>query len=348
MPADGLDDGQREAVLAPPGPVCVLAGAGTGKTRTITHRIAQLVGDRWRTGVRGAGGHLHHPRGGRRCGCGCAASGVRPRPVGVQARTFHSAALQQLRYFWPRAVGGQLWPVLEHKLAARRDRRPAGRRRHRRGDPARPGRRDRVVQGRCSPARAVPGRGGQGRAGHPAAPPRPSPRCSPATRRSSRRPSSWTSTTCCCTPAPSLEDDETVAREFRARYRCFVVDEYQDVTPLQQRTLDAWLGGRDQLTVVGDANQTIYSFAGATPRYLLGFERRYPNAEVVRLERDYRSTPQVVGLANRIIAGAAGADQPVPAATARPRCSRRARRDVRRASRRAHRGQAVATASCGR
>ena len=70
-----------------------------------------------------------------------------------------------------------------------------------------------------------------------------------------------------------LEDDEDVAREFRARYRCFVVDEYQDVTPLQQRTLDAWLGGRDQLTVVGDANQTIYSFAGASPRYLLDFDR---------------------------------------------------------------------------
>ena len=75
-----------------------------------------------------------------------------------------------------------------------------------------------------------------------------------------------------------LETDEDVAREFRARYRCFVVDEYQDVTPLQQRLLDAWLGERDQLTVVGDANQTIYSFAGASPGYLLDFERRYPNA----------------------------------------------------------------------
>jgi DNA helicase-2/ATP-dependent DNA helicase PcrA len=79
------------------------------------------------------------------------------------------------------------------------------------------------------------------------------------------------------------------------------------VTPLQQRTLDAWLGGRDQITVVGDANQTIYSFAGASPQYLLGFDRRYPHAAVVRLERDYRSTPQVVSVANRVIAGAGGA-----------------------------------------
>ncbi len=103
-----------------------------------------------------------------------------------------------------------------------------------------------------------------------------------------------------------LENDDDCARTFRAQYRCFVVDEYQDVTPLQQRTLDAWLGGRDQLTVVGDANQTIYSFAGASPQYLLGFDRRYPHAAVVKLERDYRSTPQVVSVANQVIAGSGG------------------------------------------
>jgi DNA helicase II / ATP-dependent DNA helicase PcrA len=97
-----------------------------------------------------------------------------------------------------------------------------------------------------------------------------------------------------------------VAQEFRDRYRCFVVDEYQDVTPLQQRVLDAWLGGRDDLTVVGDANQTIYSFAGATAGFLLEFSRRFPDAVTVRLHRDYRSTPQVVALANRVISGARG------------------------------------------
>lgn len=97
-----------------------------------------------------------------------------------------------------------------------------------------------------------------------------------------------------------------MAEEFRGRYRCFVVDEYQDVTPLQQRVLDAWLGDRDDLTVVGDANQTIYSFTGASPTYLLDFSRRFPDATVVRLERDYRSTPQVVSLANRVIGAARG------------------------------------------
>lgn len=104
----------------------------------------------------------------------------------------------------------------------------------------------------------------------------------------------------------ALEEYPEVAREFRERYRCFVVDEYQDITPAQQRLLDAWLGGRDDVTVVGDANQTIYSFGGASPRPLLEFTRRYPNATVVRLERDYRSTPQVVELANRVISGARG------------------------------------------
>ena len=106
--------------------------------------------------------------------------------------------------------------------------------------------------------------------------------------------------------AAAIEDDAAVAEEFRNRYRCFVVDEYQDVTPLQQRVLSAWLGDRDDLTVVGDANQTIYSFTGASPRYLLDFSRRFPDATVVRLERDYRSTPQVVSLANRVIAAARG------------------------------------------
>ena len=106
--------------------------------------------------------------------------------------------------------------------------------------------------------------------------------------------------------AAAIENDAAIAEEFRDRYRCFVVDEYQDVTPLQQRVLSAWLGDRDDLTVVGDANQTIYSFTGASPRYLLDFSRRFPDATVVRLERDYRSTPQVVSLANRVIAAARG------------------------------------------
>jgi len=100
-----------------------------------------------------------------------------------------------------------------------------------------------------------------------------------------------------------MEQLPLVAEEIRSRYRHFVVDEYQDVSPLQQRLLDAWVGDRDDLCVVGDANQTIYSFAGATPEHLLGFRRRFGEAVLVRLHRDYRSTPQVVALANSLVGG---------------------------------------------
>jgi len=101
--------------------------------------------------------------------------------------------------------------------------------------------------------------------------------------------------------AAAIEEHRDVAEELRSRYRHFVVDEYQDVSPLQHRLLDAWLGGRNDLCVVGDPNQTIYSFTGATPNHLLTFPRRFPGATLVRLVRDYRSTPQVVQLANRVL-----------------------------------------------
>lgn len=296
-----LDDEQRAAVLAPSGPVCVLAGAGTGKTRTITHRIAHLV----QTGSHPVSEILAVTFTTRAAG----EMRLRLRGLGVpgvQARTFHSAALRQLRYFWPRAVGGQMWPVLEQKLrlvalAARRAQ--AG------TDAATL--RDLASEIEWAKASlAGPGEYLAAVAKHQRDTPLPAEQVAAvfAGYEEVKRESEQLDFddlllhTCAV-----LEDDEAVAREFRSRYRCFVVDEYQDVTPLQQRVLDAWLGGRDQLTVVGDANQTIYSFAGASPSYLLGFERRFPNATVVRLERDYRSTPQVVSLANRVIGGATGA-----------------------------------------
>ena len=287
-------------MLAPSGPVCVLAGAGTGKTRTITHRIAHLVD----TGTHPVSEILAVTFTTRAAG----EMRLRLRSLGVpgvQARTFHSAALKQLRYFWPKAVGGGLWPVVEHKLrlvalAARKA--GAG------TDAATL--RDLASEIEWAKASLI------GPDGYLAAVARHQRDTSVAAatvakvyagyERVKNEAEQLDFDDLLLHTSAILEDDEEVAREFRARYRCFVVDEYQDVTPLQQRTLDAWLGGRDQLTVVGDANQTIYSFAGASPASLLDFDRRYPHATVVRLERDYRSTPQVVTLANRIIAGAQG------------------------------------------
>jgi DNA helicase-2/ATP-dependent DNA helicase PcrA len=297
---DALDDEQREAVTAPRGPVCVLAGAGTGKTRTITARIAHLV----RTGHVAPGQVLAVTFTAR------AAGEMRTRlrtlgVAGVQARTFHAAALRQLRYFWPRVVGGEQWQLLEGKLrfvgqAAARAR--AG------TDAA--SLRDFAGEIEWAKASLVTAEA------YPAAVAR--------LRRATPAPAEQVAAVYAgyeqlksraemldfddllLHVAAALEDHPEVEQEFHERYRCFVVDEYQDVTALQQRVLDAWLGERDDLTVVGDANQTIYTFAGATPRYLLEFPRRFPEAVVVRLRRDYRSTPQIVACANKLISAARG------------------------------------------
>ena len=302
-----LDDEQREAVLAARGPVCVLAGAGTGKTRTITRRIAQLV----------AAGHVaphqvlavtftQRAAGEMRARLRALDNGV--GTGSVQAVTFHAAARRQLSYFWPRVVGDTGWQLLDTKFAV------VAQAANRAGlststDDVRDlaGEIEWAKASLISPEAYAAAVAQAGRdipfdaakiatvyAGYE----------SLKARRDGMALLDFDDLL--LHTAAAIENDDAVAQEFRDRYRCFVVDEYQDVTPLQQRVLDAWLGSRDDLTVVGDANQTIYSFTGATPHYLLDFSRRYPDAAVVRLERDYRSTPQVVSLANRVIAAARG------------------------------------------
>src|ERR1700754_703299 len=274
-----LDDEQREAVLAARGPVCVLAGAGTGKTRTITRRIANLV----------AAGHVAPHQVLAVTFTSRAAGEMRSRlralddGVGtgtVQAMTFHAAARRQLSYFWPRVVGDTGWQLLDTKFAVVAQ------------AANRAGLSTSTDAGRDIPFDAA--KIATVYAGYETL----------KARRDGMALLDFDDLL--LHTAAAIENDDAGAQEFRDRYRCFVVDEYQDVTPLQQRVLDAWLGSRDDLTVVGDANQTIYSFTGATPRHLLDFSRRFPDAAVVRLERDYRSTPQVVSLANRVIAAARG------------------------------------------
>jgi len=306
-----LDDEQREAVLAPRGPVCVLAGAGTGKTRTITHRIAQLV----------AGGHVaagqvlavtftQRAAGQMRSRLRAldAAAGTGARVGAVQALTFHAAAHRQLRYFWPRVVGDTGWQLLDTKFAVVA--RAAGRAR---------------INASTDDVRDLAGEIEWAKASLIG--PEEYPSAVAAAARDTPLEAAQVAAVYAAYEAlkvrdeavtlldfddlllhtaAAIENDAAVAEEFRDRYRCFVVDEYQDVTPLQQRVLSAWLGDRDDVTVVGDANQTIYSFTGASPRFLLEFSRRFPDATVVRLERDYRSTPQVVSLANQVIAAARG------------------------------------------
>ncbi len=299
----GLDPEQRSAVTAPAGPVCILAGAGTGKTRAVTSRIAYraLTGDI-------AGRHVLAVTFTAR-----AAAEMRSRLTvlgvqGVQARTFHAAALRQVRYFAPRLLAGRAMPELldskvrvvtlaAAKVGLRADRAAA---------------RDLAAEIEWAKSSLVePGEYVVAAAKALRETPYEPARVADvfdAYERLKRgngvidfedmlRAAVW-----------GIEEHPDVAEQVRNQYRHFVVDEYQDVNPLQQRLLEAWLGGRDDLTVVGDASQTIYSFTGATSSYLVDFPRQHRGATVVRLVRDYRSTPQVVGLANAVISQARGTE----------------------------------------
>ncbi|MEU8513661.1 ATP-dependent DNA helicase UvrD2 [Kitasatospora sp. NPDC048722] len=298
----GLDPEQRAVATALHGPVCVLAGAGTGKTRAITHRIAYGV----RSGV-------YQPQQVLAVTFTARAAGEmrgRLRQLGadgVQARTFHAAALRQLQYFWPRAVGGPVPQLLERKIQLVAE--SAGRCGLR---VQRTELRDLTAEIEWAKVTQI------GPDDYPAAVQksgRDAPRDPAETAQvyrvyeeaKSRRGVIDFEDVLLLTAA-ILEDRPDIADQVRAQYRHFTVDEYQDVSPLQQRLLDQWTGpgGGASLCVVGDASQTIYSFTGATPDYLLNFRSRHPEATVVKLVRDYRSTPQVVHLANGLLAQARG------------------------------------------
>ncbi|MET7848950.1 ATP-dependent DNA helicase UvrD2 [Streptomyces avermitilis] len=297
---DGLDPEQRAVATALHGPVCVLAGAGTGKTRAITHRIAYGV----RAGILQPSSVLAVTFTNR------AAGEMRGRlrqlgASGVQARTFHSAALRQLQYFWPKAVGGGLPRIVDRKIQIVADAAAACRIRLDRGEL-----RDVTAEIEWSKVtQTVP-------ADYAAA-------AAKAAREAPRDPAEIAQIYATYEDLKRdravidfedvllltvgiLQDRHDIAEAVRAQYQHFVVDEYQDVSPLQQRLLDLWLGERDSLCVVGDASQTIYSFTGATPDHLLDFRTRHPGATVVKLVRDYRSSPQVVHLANGLLAQARG------------------------------------------
>jgi DNA helicase-2/ATP-dependent DNA helicase PcrA len=291
----GLDTEQREVASKLDGPMCVLAGAGTGKTRAITHRIAY-----------GVHSGFYNPQ--RLLAVTFTAraaaemrSRLRDLGVGnVQARTFHAAALRQLQYFWPQAIGGTLPSLLDHKAnmiaeAARRLRLSTDR----------ASIRDLAAEiewakvSMLTPANYLENARGRGTPGGFD--------LTAVARvfqayedvKTDRNVIDFEDVL--LITVGILQEDPKVAATVREQYRHFVVDEYQDVSPLQQRLLELWLGGRNDLCVVGDASQTIYSFTGASPKHLLRFKASYPDAHVVRLVRDYRSTPQVVKLANELL-----------------------------------------------
>lgn len=308
----GLDEEQREVASTLTGPLCVLAGAGTGKTRAITHRIAYGV----HSGVYSPQRLLAVTFTAR----AAAEMRSRLRDLGVpnvQARTFHAAALRQLQFFWPQAIGGTLPSLLDHKanMIAEASRRL-------RLSTDRASIRDLAAEiewakvSMLTPANYLENAQGRGTPGGLD--------LTAVSRvfqayediKTDRNVIDFEDVL--LITVGILQEDPKVAATVREQYRHFVVDEYQDVSPLQQRLLDLWLGERDELCVVGDASQTIYSFTGASPQHLLGFKARYPKATVVKLIRDYRSTPQVVKLANDLLGSRRSGGPAADAAWASP------------------------------
>lgn len=303
-----LDDEQRAVATAVRGPVCVIAGAGTGKTRAITHRLAYAVD----IGVVDANRILALTFTARAAG----EMRSRLRTLGVPniaARTFHAAALKQLMYFWPQALGGRFPSLLTSKsgfLGEALDRagvsvtKSPSLLRDISGEiewakvmqiPS-----DEYVKSVEEGQRRLPtktqSKNSVSRLGAPDIA-----RVYEAYESLKKQERAIDFEDVLLLTVGMLEEEREIRERVRDQYRYFTVDEYQDVSPLQQRLLDLWLGKREDICVVGDPAQTIYSFAGATPAFLLNFTKKYPDAEVIRLSAGYRSTPEIINLANTIL-----------------------------------------------
>lgn len=305
---ESLNDQQREAACAVTGPVAILAGAGTGKTTTITRRIAwQVVSGAFTpsdilavTFTRKAAGEMRER---------LASLGVR----GVEARTFHAAAMWMLRYLWPTYMGSAIPELVQYKGAilnpiVQRLRPPYA---------FRP-RRDFAQEIEWSRVRGIEPDAYEHEAARAGREPGiPADIIADVYRAYLDRKQSaglWDFEDLLIQLIALFEAHPEALERIRTRFRSFTVDEYQDVNPLQQRLLELWLGDRDDMCVVGDDYQTIYTFAGASPHYLLSFAQEHPTARVVTLERNYRSTPKVLGLANSIAAQLGGARKQLVAA----------------------------------
>ena len=295
-----LDPDQRAVALATRGPVCVIAGAGTGKTRAITHRIAYAAAigtmDPQKvlalTFTAKAAGEMR----------------ARLRTLGVPtvaARTIHSAALKQLLYFWPNVFGGRTPDLMTTKTGFLTEAinraglsgslRATSRELMR--DIASEIEWAKVSQvGPTDYINEVAKRGQK-------------PRVSPEQMvqiytayesiKKQELAIDFEDVLLLC--AAMLEEEREVRERVQDQYRYFTIDEYQDISPIQQRLINAWLGTRTDICVVGDPAQTIYSFAGATPVFLNSFTQRFPDAEVIRLTTGYRSTPEITFAANALL-----------------------------------------------
>ncbi len=289
-----LDPEQRAVAQTLRGPVCVLAGAGTGKTRALTHRIAYGV----RTGTYDPREVLAVTFTTR------AAAEMRGRLArlgvhGVSARTFHSAALAQARYFWPRLYGSLFPAVLDDPAPLLRDLAAAA------GLAA--GERDLAVEVAWAKVGNVPPHAYVERSvGRrvPGATPEQVAAVYEGYVRALARADRVDLEDVLLAAVGVLSSQPRAAALVRRRFRWFLVDEFQDVSGLQLALLECWLGERDDVCAVGDPAQAIYGFAGAHPDFLAGLPGRFPGCRVLRLTRNYRSTPQVLAASGRVLAAA--------------------------------------------
>jgi DNA helicase-2/ATP-dependent DNA helicase PcrA len=295
-----LDSDQRAVALASRGPVCVIAGAGTGKTRAITHRIAYAAAigtmDPQKvlalTFTAKAAGEMR----------------ARLRSLGVPtvaARTIHSAALKQLLYFWPSVFGGRTPDLMTTKTGFLTEAiNRAGL-----SDSVRATNRELMRDiaseiewakvSQVAPSDYVDEI--SKRMQKPRVLPEQMVQIFTAYESIKKQELAIDFEDVLLLCAAMLEEEREVRERVQDQYRYFTIDEYQDVSPIQQRLINAWLGKRNDICVVGDPAQTIYSFAGATPVFLNTFTQRFPDAEVIRLSTGYRSTPEITFAANALL-----------------------------------------------
>ena len=297
---EALDNEQRAVALATRGPVCVIAGAGTGKTRAITHRIAYAAAigtmDPHKvlalTFTARAAGEMR----------------TRLRSLGVPsvaARTVHAAALKQLTFFWPQVFGGRTPDLLTTKSGFLTE---AIKRAQLQGELSITSRdllRDIATEIEWAKVSQVAPSDylseSQKRTVKPRINPEQLAKVYTAYESVKHQERAIDFEDVLLLTTAMIEEEREVRERVQDQYRFFTVDEYQDISPLQQRLINAWLGSRQELCVVGDPAQTIYSFAGATPVFLNSFTQRFPEAEVVRLTTGYRSTPEIIFTANSIL-----------------------------------------------
>jgi DNA helicase-2/ATP-dependent DNA helicase PcrA len=305
---EALDNEQRAVALATRGPVCVIAGAGTGKTRAITHRIAYAAAigtmDPHKvlalTFTARAAGEMR----------------TRLRSLGVPAvaaRTIHAAALKQLTFFWPQVFGGRTPDLLTTKSGFLTE---AIKRAQLQGELSISSRdllRDIATEIEWAKVSQVAPSDYLSESLKRTVKPRINPeqlaKVYTAYESVKHQERAIDFEDVLLLTTAMIEQEREVRERVQDQYRFFTVDEYQDISPLQQRLINAWLGSRQELCVVGDPAQTIYSFAGATPVFLNSFTQRFPEAEVVRLTTGYRSTPEIIFTANSILRkGAMGSE----------------------------------------